>query len=101
MGKDDFVSLKPGGELIIGQDQDTIGGFFDSNQAFSGELTQVGLWSRILSNEEIDSLANCSSNMQVIGKYLYCTYSSRSTINKNYSIRYVMRIIPRCSRMAK
>ena len=36
-----------------------------SLQAFSGEITQVGMWDRVLSVEEIQALAKCSSNIQV------------------------------------
>uniref|UniRef100_A0A3B3WNH7 Pentraxin (PTX) domain-containing protein n=1 Tax=Poecilia mexicana TaxID=48701 RepID=A0A3B3WNH7_9TELE len=52
--------IRPGGELVLGQEQDSLGGGFDSTQAFVGELSQVGLWDRVLSSAQVASLARCS-----------------------------------------
>ncbi|XP_078673400.1 adhesion G protein-coupled receptor L2-like [Branchiostoma floridae x Branchiostoma belcheri] len=41
------------GTWILGQDQDKRGGNFDLEQAFSGEMTRVNLWDRVLSPSEI------------------------------------------------
>ena len=35
-------SIKSGGNLVLGQDQDTPGAGYDSNQAFDGCLGEVG-----------------------------------------------------------
>ena len=35
---------------------------FDSAQSFSGMITDLNFWNRSLSENEIKSLANCSSN---------------------------------------
>ncbi|KAE8282967.1 Neuronal pentraxin receptor [Larimichthys crocea] len=51
--------IRPGGELILGQEQDSLGGGFDSSQALVGELSQVGLWDRVLSSSQVSSLARC------------------------------------------
>ena len=40
--------------------QDSLGGGFDSSQALVGELSQVGLWDRVLSSSQVASLARCS-----------------------------------------
>ncbi|KAG7252274.1 hypothetical protein CRUP_004156 [Coryphaenoides rupestris] len=53
--------IKPGGVIILGQEQDLVGGRFDAGQAFVGELSQVNLWDRMLKPQEIQSLANCST----------------------------------------
>uniref|UniRef100_A0A8C8DZ92 Neuronal pentraxin IIb n=1 Tax=Oryzias sinensis TaxID=183150 RepID=A0A8C8DZ92_9TELE len=53
--------IKPGGVIILGQEQDVVGGRFDAGQAFVGELSQVNIWDRILKPTEIQSMANCSS----------------------------------------
>ncbi|XP_035670193.1 neuronal pentraxin-2-like [Branchiostoma floridae] len=45
--------VRSGGTWILAQDQDTVGGGFDRNQAFSGELSQVNLWDRVLTPAEI------------------------------------------------
>ncbi|XP_006889829.1 PREDICTED: neuronal pentraxin-2, partial [Elephantulus edwardii] len=55
--------IKPGGVLILGQEQDTVGGRFDATQAFVGELSQFNIWDRVLRAHEIVNIANCSSNM--------------------------------------
>ncbi len=54
-----FVPIDRVGILILGQEQDAYGGFFDLNQAFSGEITQLEMWESVLSNSAIQSLAKC------------------------------------------
>ncbi len=39
--------------LVIGQEQDSLGGTFHARQAISGRYTQFGLWDRLLSDDEI------------------------------------------------
>lgn len=39
--------------------QDSLGGGFDSSQALVGELSQVGLWDRVLTLSQVASLARC------------------------------------------
>ncbi|XP_061685208.1 chromobox protein homolog 6a [Syngnathoides biaculeatus] len=53
--------IKPGGVLILGQEQDTLGGRFDASQALVGELSQFNLWDRVLKPVEVAALAECSS----------------------------------------
>ncbi|XP_041672288.1 neuronal pentraxin-2b [Cheilinus undulatus] len=53
--------IKPGGVIILGQEQDVVGGRFDAGQAFVGELSQVNIWDRVLKPAEIQAMANCSS----------------------------------------
>ncbi|KAG9340346.1 hypothetical protein JZ751_021459 [Albula glossodonta] len=52
--------IRPGGVLVLGQEQDTMGGRFDASQALVGELSQFNLWDRVLTPTEISSLADCS-----------------------------------------
>ncbi|CAG12543.1 unnamed protein product, partial [Tetraodon nigroviridis] len=54
--------IKPGGVLILGQEQDTLGGQFDASQALVGELSQFNLWDRLLKPAEVAALADCSSS---------------------------------------
>ncbi|KAM9856699.1 neuronal pentraxin receptor b [Aulostomus maculatus] len=54
--------IKPGGVLILGQEQDTLGGRFDASQALVGELSQFNLWDRLLKPAEVAALADCSSS---------------------------------------
>ncbi|XP_066545851.1 neuronal pentraxin-2-like [Amia ocellicauda] len=55
--------IKPGGVIILGQEQDTVGGRFDATQAFVGELSQFNMWDRVLRPVDIMNMANCSSYM--------------------------------------
>ncbi|XP_042198234.1 neuronal pentraxin 1 like isoform X1 [Callorhinchus milii] len=57
--------IKPGGVLILGQEQDSLGGGFDATQAFVGEMSHFHMWDRVLTPGEIYSLANCSSKTLV------------------------------------
>eukprot|EP00058_Branchiostoma_floridae_P015247 XP_002600735.1 hypothetical protein BRAFLDRAFT_83478 [Branchiostoma floridae] len=52
--------VRSGGTWILAQDQDTVGGGFVTHQAFSGELSQVNLWDRVLTPAEIGT--DCISN---------------------------------------
>ncbi|XP_020342455.1 neuronal pentraxin-2a [Oncorhynchus kisutch] len=55
--------IKPGGVIILGQEQDMVGGRFDATQAFVGELSQFNMWDRVLRPVDIMGMANCSSYM--------------------------------------
>ncbi|XP_070612200.1 neuronal pentraxin receptor [Erythrolamprus reginae] len=57
-------SIKPHGVMILGQEQDTLGGRFDATQAFVGEISQFNMWDRVLMPAEIVGLANCTSHLQ-------------------------------------
>ncbi|XP_047428902.1 neuronal pentraxin receptor-like [Mugil cephalus] len=51
--------IRPGGVLVLGQEQDSLGGGFDSSQATVGEMSQVGVWDRVLTSSQVSSLARC------------------------------------------
>uniref|UniRef100_A0A3P9KK39 Neuronal pentraxin receptor n=1 Tax=Oryzias latipes TaxID=8090 RepID=A0A3P9KK39_ORYLA len=53
--------IRPGGMLVLGQEQDSLGGGFDSSQAFVGEMSQVGIWDQVLSSTQVASLARCGT----------------------------------------
>ncbi|XP_067830335.1 neuronal pentraxin-2-like, partial [Heptranchias perlo] len=53
--------IKPGGTLVLGQEQDVAGGRYDATQAFVGELAEFNVWDRILTEAEIRNVANCST----------------------------------------
>ncbi|NWH65830.1 CBX6 protein, partial [Geococcyx californianus] len=57
-------AIKPQGIIILGQEQDTLGGRFDATQAFVGELAQFSVWDHMLAPAEILGLANCTSHLQ-------------------------------------
>ncbi|XP_066283060.1 uncharacterized protein [Branchiostoma lanceolatum] len=61
-------TVRSGGTWILGQDQDSVGGGFEEDQAFSGELSQVNLWDRVLSPAEIATnwTVSCNNHGNVI-----------------------------------
>ena len=53
--------LKAGGFLVLGQEQDSIGGGFDRNQTLHGRLASVNMWDKVLSESDIAAqYTNCS-----------------------------------------
>ena len=48
-------SLIGGGAVVLGQDQDRVGGGFDSAQALKGSLDEVAIFNRVLSADEIQA----------------------------------------------
>ncbi|XP_062853438.1 neuronal pentraxin-1-like [Trichomycterus rosablanca] len=59
-----YHPIKANGVLVLGQEQDTLGGGFDATQAFVGELANFNIWDRKLSSGEIYNLATCNSRAQ-------------------------------------
>ncbi|KAM4632264.1 pentraxin-4 [Discoglossus pictus] len=53
--------IPPGGSLILGQEQDTFGGGFDSSEAFVGYLAGFAMWNHALSPGEVSSIATGQS----------------------------------------
>ncbi|KAM9208986.1 LOW QUALITY PROTEIN: pentraxin-4 [Dugong dugon] len=49
--------IPPGGSLVLGQEQDTMGGGFDSAEAFVGSVAGLAIWGRALAPSEVSSLA--------------------------------------------
>ncbi|KAI3368680.1 hypothetical protein L3Q82_025675 [Scortum barcoo] len=49
------------GHFIIGQEQDTFGGSFKKDESFSGSITELHIWDRVLNSTEIYIMENeCS-----------------------------------------
>ncbi|KAG1925026.1 neuronal pentraxin-1-like [Pimephales promelas] len=59
-----YHPIKPNGVLVLGQEQDTLGGGFDATQAFVGELANFSIWDRKLTGGEIYNLATCNNRTQ-------------------------------------
>jgi len=53
--------LTPGGSLVIGIDQDAVGGGFDPAQAFKGTIDEMMLYNRALTTDEIARIYNAGS----------------------------------------
>lgn len=49
--------MKGGGMLVLGQEQDRVGGGFSASESLIGHLTQVDFWDYNLGSDEINSLA--------------------------------------------
>ena len=49
--------IEGGGILIIGQEQDSLGGTFVSSQSFVGDITGLNIWSRVLGPSEVSVLS--------------------------------------------
>ena len=49
--------IRVGGSLVLAQEQDNVGGGFDSSQAYVGDLSDVNMWNKVLSGEEISSMS--------------------------------------------
>ncbi|KAM5198326.1 pentraxin-4 [Hipposideros larvatus] len=49
--------IPPGGSLVLGQEQDTMGGEFDSSEAFVGSVAGLAIWDRVLVPREVSHLA--------------------------------------------
>ena len=57
-------TIQGGASLVLGQDQDSVGGAFDSSQSFQGTLTNVNVWSYFLSPDTIKSMSrSCLSGV--------------------------------------
>ncbi|KXJ26646.1 sushi, von Willebrand factor type A, EGF and pentraxin domain-containing protein 1 [Exaiptasia diaphana] len=50
-------TIQGGGKVVLGLDQDSLGGGFDVEQSFVGELTHVYLWNTVLSTDVIFNMA--------------------------------------------
>lgn len=49
-------SIGPEGFFIIGQEQNTFGGSFKKDESFSGSITELHIWDRVLHSSEIDRM---------------------------------------------
>ncbi|KAL2078136.1 hypothetical protein ACEWY4_025821 [Coilia grayii] len=55
--------IKPDGVIILGQEQDIVGGRFDATQAFVGEMSHFNIWDRVLRPQDVLGIANCTNYM--------------------------------------
>ncbi|MDJ1185568.1 LamG-like jellyroll fold domain-containing protein [Roseofilum casamattae] len=64
-------TLPQGGALILGQEQDRVGGAFDVNQAFRGQMADVRIWDKVRTAEEIQETMKRSLAGDEPGLVLY------------------------------
>ena len=50
-------TIRQGGTLVLGQDQDSVGGDFESAQSFQGMLSNVNIWDLVLDSIQIGKLS--------------------------------------------
>lgn len=55
------VALPLNSTLVLGQEQDVVGGGFDKTQVFRGHIAQVSIWSTRLNAHAVKELASCRS----------------------------------------
>ncbi|KAM3598290.1 uncharacterized protein V6R79_016187 [Siganus canaliculatus] len=46
-----------GGSVVMGQEQDSVGGGFDAAEGFAGQVAGFRMWNRVLSQPEVEGLA--------------------------------------------
>ncbi len=50
-------TIRQGGTLVLGQEQDSVGGDFESVQSFQGMLSNVNVWNNVLSAAQITEMS--------------------------------------------
>ena len=45
--------IRGGGALVLGQEQDSVGGSFAAHQNFLGEMSNVNIWDHVIKDQEI------------------------------------------------
>ena len=59
------------GALVLGQDQDTVGGGFSTDQAYKGRLDEVRIWNHVRTTTEIRNNMNVAISNSVPGLVAY------------------------------
>ena len=58
-------TIRQGGTLVLGQEQDSVGGGFDTSQSFEGMLSNVNVWDQVLSEAQITDIStSCQLDKQ-------------------------------------
>ncbi|XP_076372704.1 C-reactive protein 1.1-like [Tachypleus tridentatus] len=55
------LKIEAGGKLVIGQEQDNLGGGYDPNQSLVGDIVDFMIWNEILDSEQISRISKCLS----------------------------------------
>ena len=50
-------TIRDAGSLVLGQEQDSVGGGFDTDQSFQGMLSNVNIWNKVLTDEQIETMS--------------------------------------------
>ena len=76
-------TLLPTGALVLGQDQDVLGGGFSSDQAYNGQLDEVRVWNRVRTIAEIQSNMYVSQSNNTPGLVAYYRLDDTGSILTN------------------
>ena len=51
-------TIRGGGTLVLGQEQDSVGGGFDTSQSFKGMLSNVNIWDHVVTPFQIEEMSS-------------------------------------------
>lgn len=79
-GLSEGYTIMGGGLLVIGQEQDALGGGFDATQSFQGHLTGVNVWSSVIPSETIKEMSkSCLRGKGKVYKWSDFRYTVRGS----------------------
>lgn len=58
---ENYTIVEGPGIFVLGQEPDFLAGGYDLDQSFSWKITNVNVWSKVLSDSHIESLFECTS----------------------------------------
>lgn len=50
-------TIRAGGSLVLGQEQDSLGGSFESDQSYQGMLSNLNIWDKVLTATQIQQMS--------------------------------------------
>ena len=50
-------TIREGGFLVLGQEQDSVGGNFEANESFKGMLSNVNVWDHMLTDTQVKEMS--------------------------------------------
>jgi flagellin-like hook-associated protein FlgL len=74
-------TMMPAGSLVIGQEQDSIGGNFESNQAFIGSIDEIRIWNHSRTQAEIQTTMNTILDGDESGLVGYWNFNDGTAID--------------------
>ncbi|XP_053225352.1 serum amyloid P-component-like [Podarcis raffonei] len=89
MGMKKGYSIGTGGSLLLAQDQDSVGGGFDINQSFTGELTDVYMWDRVLTPDEVLLIRNGGTLSKCILNWRSLSYQMKGYVVVKPSLKTI------------
>ena len=76
-------TIPAGGLFVIGEEQDSFGGGFNPEESFYGDLSQLNVWNRVLTTNEIYDLArSCTHDFGNVIAWSDFTHNTHGSIHK-------------------